>query len=96
MRDYINRLKEKDQKMEDSQLQKHLNMDEELNIKNKEQISIIRKERKKKELEDQFEKQRNEYIVQMHKLLKKNYKDVTIKFNIDDIIHEAKAIEFME
>jgi len=52
MKDYVNTLKEKDQKMEDSHVQRHVNIEEQLKLKNTEIISQNKKERKKKELEE--------------------------------------------
>jgi len=52
MKNYVNTLKEKDQKMEDSVVQRHINIEEQLKQKNQEIIGINRKERKKKELEE--------------------------------------------
>lgn len=58
--------------MEDSVLQQHLNMDEQLKLKNKEQIAQYKKDRKKKELDEYYDKNRTDLITSMVKILKKN------------------------
>jgi len=57
--------------MEDSVVQQHIKIEEQLNKKNQEIIGQNRKERKKKELEEYFDKNRNEKVVGLLKILKK-------------------------
>mmetsp|Transcript_95604 Transcript_95604/g.206274 ORF Transcript_95604/g.206274 Transcript_95604/m.206274 type:complete len:192 (-) Transcript_95604:658-1233(-) len=97
MKKYINQLKEKDQKMEDSALQKHMVLDEQFTIKNKELITQSKKERKKKELDEKFDRERLEKVTLLIRLLKKGYKDLVVHYT-DENNQAAtkKIIELLE
>lgn len=64
--------------MEDSAFNKLTNLEEQLSAKNKELIAANKKERKKKELEDLFDKQKLDRVSRLILLLKKSYPDMTL------------------
>lgn len=90
----MNNLKEKDQMMEDSMFQKHITMEEQLRIKKQEKEKQDKKDRKKKELEEQFDKQNNEITQQLITILKKNYKDIEVRYKEGEEYQGESALNF--